>query len=98
MRPHFDPGVYVLATLTFFIDLIDVLIRLYLRHEHTLSGPAGLPAPTSIPLEIGNFTPYEARSEEHTSELQSRSEFVCRLLLEQKTRARRCASVCSSSR
>jgi len=61
MRPHFDPGVYVLATLTFFIDLIDVLIRLYLRHEHTLSGPAGLPAPTSIPLEIGNFTPYEAQ-------------------------------------
>src|SRR5216683_7075876 len=27
---------------------------------------------------------YEARSEEHTSELQSRSDIVCRLLLEKK--------------
>src|SRR3712207_7349508 len=29
---------------------------------------------------------HEARSEEHTSELQSRQYLVCRLLLEQKTR------------
>src|SRR2546428_10017647 len=28
---------------------------------------------------------HEARSEEHTSELQSRSDLVCRLLLEKKT-------------
>src|SRR5919198_1979167 len=61
MRTRFDPGLYVLATLTFFVDLIDVLIRLYLRHEHTLSGAEGLPAPTSIPLDIGRFTPYEAQ-------------------------------------
>src|SRR5699024_12037094 len=31
------------------------------------------------------------RSEEHTSELQSRFELVCRLLLEQKKTDRRCA-------
>jgi len=61
MRLRLDPGIYVLATLTFFIDLIDVLIRIYLRHEHTVSAAAGVPAPTSIPLEIGQFTPYEAQ-------------------------------------
>src|SRR2546428_1445663 len=31
-----------------------------------------------------------ARSEEHTSELQSRSDIVCRLLLEKKTNTRMC--------
>src|SRR2546421_6150614 len=32
----------------------------------------------------GRSSPSEARSEEHTSELQSRSDLVCRLLLEKK--------------
>src|SRR3712207_8437088 len=49
----------------------------------------GLPA---VPLhaEIGRFTgvdrvePDDLRSEEHTSELQSRQYLVCRLLLEKK--------------
>src|SRR2546422_8555493 len=34
----------------------------------------------------------EIRSEEHTSELQSRLHLVCRLLLEKKKRGRRCAA------
>src|SRR2546430_13055396 len=33
--------------------------------------------------------PYEVRSEEHTSELQSQSNLVCRLLLEKKQQALR---------
>src|SRR5699024_7493164 len=33
------------------------------------------------------------RSEEHTSELQSRFDLVCRLLLEKKKRAQRCLRV-----
>src|SRR5260221_6601829 len=41
------------------------------------SSPAGSKARTALP------TPYE-RSEEHTSELQSHSDLVCRLLLEKK--------------
>src|SRR5438874_9244602 len=46
-------------------------------------------AALSIPVVRGrNFTPQEAdaniRSEEHTSELQSRRDLVCRLLLEKK--------------
>src|SRR3989440_7718792 len=32
----------------------------------------------------GRFPSHPARSEEHTSELQSRSDLVCRLLLEKK--------------
>src|SRR2546428_8600591 len=34
---------------------------------------------------LRNLTNKAARSEEHTSELQSRSDLVCRLLLEKKT-------------
>src|SRR2546422_5401149 len=43
-------------------------------------------------LGLAFFTVYRlawARSEEHTSELQSRLHLVCRLLLEKKNRARR---------
>src|SRR3712207_8285173 len=39
--------------------------------------------------ELGKLTPYlrkKGRSEEHTSELQSRQYLVCRLLLEKKTK------------
>src|SRR2546427_8538600 len=35
-------------------------------------------------LEIANGGPEKSRSEEHTSELQSQSNLVCRLLLEKK--------------
>src|SRR2546421_9720436 len=42
------------------------------------SQPAGVPSPRA-----------QARSEEHTSELQSRSDLVCRLLLGKKTHAAR---------
>src|SRR5947207_5650135 len=45
------------------------------------------------------LTPYcvpteQARSEEHTSELQSHSDIVCRLLLEKKKTETRCHSMC----
>src|SRR5438034_6030395 len=40
-----------------------------------------------IRLEADQFFP---RSEEHTSELQSHSDLVCRLLLEKKKKARAC--------
>src|SRR5438445_7502379 len=36
------------------------------------------------PLDVLHGAPEEARSEEHTSELQSRQYLVCRLLLEKK--------------
>src|SRR5690554_7421165 len=49
--------------------------------------PAGRRAHLPFPLEDGpayRRGPIEARSEEHTSELQSRPHLVCRLLLEKK--------------
>src|SRR5436190_15446874 len=43
---------------------------------------------TSFPMKVTDvyavFRPDRARSEEHTSELQSHSDLVCRLLLEKK--------------
>src|SRR5690349_22647024 len=40
------------------------------------------------------FLEYKERSEEHTSELQSRRDLVCRLLLEKKKELRRKTDVC----
>src|SRR5438874_2937166 len=68
------------------------------RHEDTSS--AGLPcrrlagfmlAGSACPvrLTIGVLHMSTARSEEHTSELQSRRDLVCRLLLEKKKKKRK---------
>src|SRR5258707_11499854 len=46
-------------------------------------GPRGTPAACRSAGEVLNG-PYSGRSEEHTSELQSRQYLVCRLLLEKK--------------
>src|SRR5690242_21063091 len=50
-----------------------------LTNNLTATGPGG----TSAALKIG-VAPTITRSEEHTSELQSHVNLVCRLLLEQK--------------
>src|SRR5438105_11704774 len=39
---------------------------------------------SSLPVSRRNTSPRSSRSEEHTSELQSRVDLVCRLLLEKK--------------
>src|SRR2546430_14371761 len=41
-------------------------------------------APSHQPMAPPTVAPIRARSEEHTSELQSQSNLVCRLLLEKK--------------
>src|SRR2546430_11129161 len=41
-------------------------------------------------FNTGLVTPLQERSEEHTSELQSQSNLVCRLLLEKKKFSRAC--------
>src|SRR2546421_1951225 len=51
--------------------------------ERTWS-PITLPAGTPGPAIMSGTWVVESRSEEHTSELQSRSDLVCRLLLEKK--------------
>src|SRR3712207_8852137 len=44
----------------------------------------GLIHPERTPSGYRKFSPADVRSEEHTSELQSRQYLVCRLLLEKK--------------
>src|SRR2546430_8736166 len=58
-------------------------------HHHTISGPDGSGcdgAREAAEVRIRAVHPLhrKARSEEHTSELQSQSNLVCRLLLEKK--------------
>src|SRR2546428_7484848 len=45
------------------------------------------------PMQLKRALVALARSEEHTSELQSRSDLVCRLLLEKKPTTHRCYSL-----
>jgi cellulose synthase/poly-beta-1,6-N-acetylglucosamine synthase-like glycosyltransferase len=52
---------YLLASTAFFLDLVDLLVRLYLRREHTSRYRGVLAAPTSVPLTVGSFTPYEMK-------------------------------------
>src|SRR5690349_24007565 len=47
------------------------------------TGPCRRTRPSGLP-DVGDDDVHEDRSEEHTSELQSRRELVCRLLLEKK--------------
>src|SRR2546421_2232128 len=46
------------------------------------------PIPETDPQELAEVLRVSGRSEEHTSELQSRSDLVCRLLLEKKKDSR----------
>jgi cellulose synthase/poly-beta-1,6-N-acetylglucosamine synthase-like glycosyltransferase len=59
MTAHLSIGIYLLASTMFFIDLIDLLLRLYWRREQTVPGASKAVASTSVPLDIGLFTPYE---------------------------------------
>src|SRR2546425_6744408 len=43
----------------------------------------------AAPVEVTEYSDFECRSEEHTSELQSLAYLVCRLLLEKKKTPRR---------
>src|SRR2546427_9048915 len=56
------------------------------RERETRRWIGGQPAPRT-PQERGGGA-HEERSEEHTSELQSQSNLVCRLLLEKKKKPR----------
>src|SRR3712207_9367588 len=62
----------------------ELRLPLYLRLRHRI-----LAALASLPLQLVQGLPLHppgGRSEEHTSELQSRQYLVCRLLLEKKKR------------
>src|SRR5690625_6753728 len=79
-------------------DPVERVIRDLQQAEQGRAGQAGKPPPplqqqtvprtVKNPPEIGSDreTRPERRSEEHTSELQSRGHLVCRLLLEKKNK------------
>src|SRR5437660_8777418 len=55
----------------------------------------GMPSRTPVPGSVTIFQPtLSCRSEEHTSELQSRGHLVCRLLLEKKKTLRYTLQFC----
>src|SRR5437588_2798089 len=57
------------------------VVRIVLPVRASMTRTAVLPA---LPTSLANATVQPGRSEEHTSELQSHSDLVCRLLLENK--------------
>src|SRR3712207_7732224 len=72
---------------TLFRSFLTVLVEACLETQKLFDVPpnAFRPAP-KVWSAVARLTPKEnARSEEHTSELQSRQYLVCRLLLEKKT-------------
>src|SRR2546430_13455332 len=64
------------------VDDLMGLLRHYLRGEIAELHRNGVRL--RVIGEIGRLSPDHPRSEEHTSELQSQSNLVCRLLLEKK--------------
>src|SRR5438034_8692383 len=72
---------------TLRLEIVTPAGRVYVEDVEmvTLPGVAGQMGiyPHHVPL-MTQMVPGEMRSEEHTSELQSHSDLVCRLLLEKK--------------
>src|SRR5690606_39605631 len=64
----------------------DVSLKIRRGQITAIMGPSGTGKTTLLRLIGGQLTPEhgQVRSEEHTSELQSRENLVCRLLLEKK--------------
>src|SRR2546430_6826276 len=59
-------------------------------------GPHHVPAYKEYSADIHNSGVHLLRSEEHTSELQSQSNLVCRLLLEKKKKHQSCPHSCAT--
>src|SRR2546430_3325705 len=70
-----------------FINQIRMKIGVMFGNPETTTGGNALKFYASVRLDIrriGAIKDHDERSEEHTSELQSQSNLVCRLLLEKK--------------
>src|SRR5436190_15966588 len=83
-------SIFLMSSLMLFIlSLHDALPILSDRSNAPTQWSMSLSvmAPFSQPLELPRLVSTPTRSEEHTSELQSHSELVCRLLLEKKKNA-----------
>src|SRR5260221_7303099 len=67
-------------------QLNDHIPAVLAAFEQQLRALGGAPAGAAEPPVDGEQAAAHGRSEEHTSELQSHSDLVCRLLLEKKKR------------
>src|SRR5574340_1606407 len=74
-----------LLVIFFFNDTATTEIYTLSLHDALPISLARLDYPNYECVVVVNNTPDPARSEEHTSELQSPKDLVCRLLLEKKT-------------
>src|SRR5438445_8705314 len=72
---------YFFITLEMLFMVTPFALYYYSAYAPLLSAPSNFPAAAWLPAF---FLPHLSRSEEHTSELQSRQYLVCRLLLEKK--------------
>src|SRR5688572_32450267 len=70
------------------LPICEVSALLELQDRLALQLADALPAQVEFPAEL-----FERRSEEHTSELQSQSNLVCRLLLEKKKKKKKSNSI-----
>src|SRR5947207_3183663 len=53
--------IYAIASIGFSIDALDLALRVYLRQVQAVVKRGDRVGPASIPLEIGEFTPYQMR-------------------------------------
>src|SRR5438874_9514691 len=82
----------MLLSFFFFNDTATTEIYTLSLHDalpiSSVMPPACCPCSCTGVLTVGSTTRLTGRSEEHTSELQSRRDLVCRLLLEKKKNSR----------
>lgn len=58
---EFSLSIFLLSNLIAVVDAIDLMVRVYMRKVQTPDPVMGRVAPTSTPLAIGSFTPYQMR-------------------------------------
>src|SRR2546430_3755961 len=74
---------------TLFRSIEDVVQESFLRAMHTWTFQQMPENPAGWLMQVAGRVFGHLRSEEHTSELQSQSNLVCRLLLEKKKKQKR---------
>src|SRR5690606_39545076 len=82
---YFSPGIEALAEVASAFG--DVTVIAPERDRSGASNSLTLDRPLSVRVAANGFLYLNGRSEEHTSELQSRENLVCRLLLEKKKKS-----------
>src|SRR5690606_39566153 len=85
---------YVISRIWHLLDNYDVKMtpQQYVSRELTQYALTDIYFPQiGLHVEVNEPVHYHSRSEEHTSELQSRENIVCRLLLEKKKQTKQAA-------